>query len=1266
MLTTIIENYLQKIDQATFQKMMNHLLYLEGYKFIGSPGSVIGKNKTSKGSPDSFFESSTRDGYIFCECTTKKRSGKGTEFFKKLKSDIDHCFEVNKTGLDKNKISEVLLAFTEEIKPDEHKELKEDVKKHNPNAKLIIYSIQNIPFRLVYYPGLADKYIPGIITTKGTLYTLPDFLETTQRSIQPSLTNPFFGRETEIQRSKELLSLNDVLIITGNQGVGKSKLAAQLAEMFEKEQGFKPLVIASSPVPLWDDLNNFLLPKEKYIVFFDDANKALPNLDYLLQFIQQRKKGSTKVIVTVRDYVKHELNQYLLNLPHNEITIRPLENPQIKEIIENILPTNIRLNQSFWERIYLLAKGNARLAIMAVQTFMDNEDASLPKDTFALYDYYFSKAIVDEVSFLNSPQLLKSLGVLAFFGVLDKGDIDKKELLKQHFNIDWEALWESFIELDKLELVDVFSQEVVKISDQILATYTFYKTFFNNESALFAYSVWLEVFIERYPERSRNSFIDLINTYGFLEMKDVTVSLVQDYYQKIVQDNNKLFQFFDLFWFYHETETLIFIKKWVDNLKEEQIDISEIDYSYDTNDHLNPRGHLKLLTYFWHHDGTYLNSAIQLGLNILFTQPSAASQMTKLLADNLAFRRFDYEIKYIRQHTLIDLLFSQSLSDREKIITGQVFLTLVPQFLKWEYHQQGGFSDGKVTFYNFQLVETTQLLELREKILKHLFDLFNENEERVIKILTGYCFRSPTFNSSIYDAEKHLVTNFISKNLKPENYNHCRFVNKYIQTLRTRGISLSYDFNVFLESDILKLARILDFQSYDHQLEFDERRVKMKNAMSDFIRNRQLSFFDKFLKSLGTISSHDNTILGLHYAEEYLFTELASTNINLYLDVLGLVMKKEYEFKFVQNITVAYPIVHNLIPVKEFYTFLNRSDYSQKQHWNEVFFKSIRKEDIDDFFLREFLNFLFSVSETGNFYNLDFCLKYNDQFLASQASLPLPFLNHQHIITCVVEIVLSRISEFKYFLLDMHICSKYLDLFSEKLEMLKQVFFWCKKKDSSLYDLNGKELAAISQLDHFFLIEFLEKTVEDQSFIDFNFENLDLTYVINLLNYDTILDLALGLIISKAPIFSNFEHQANVLFKKMHLDEDQKNRVYDFISTFIERNYTSKQHVSIMINVVVYSFPDQLLRFLKEVLILNKDVNFIKELWLEKNEVTVNSRVPSIEKSIELRKQFIALVQNLPNSLDYFDHIKYWEDEIQWLEKDKQQAMKQDFRGWWT
>ena len=97
---TSIENALKSINEAKFQKMINHLLIQQGYKFILSPGSVVGKEKTRKGTPDSFFENDK--GYVFVECTTKRNAGKS--LFNKLSKDIDHCFNEDVTKIENTKI----------------------------------------------------------------------------------------------------------------------------------------------------------------------------------------------------------------------------------------------------------------------------------------------------------------------------------------------------------------------------------------------------------------------------------------------------------------------------------------------------------------------------------------------------------------------------------------------------------------------------------------------------------------------------------------------------------------------------------------------------------------------------------------------------------------------------------------------------------------------------------------------------------------------------------------------------------------------------------------------------------------------------------------------------------------------------------------------------------------------------------------------------------------------------------------------------------
>lgn len=1262
MITTIIEKYLTNVDQATFQKLMNHLLLLEGYKFIGSPGSVIGKNKTSKGSPDSFFEDG--DNYAFCEYTTQERLGKSQTFFKKLKSDIDHCFDVKKTKIDKAKVSKVILGFTEELKPNEHNELKDIARKHNPNAELIIYSIQNIPFRLVYYPGLADRYIAGVKTTQGTLYTLPDFLKTTEKGLQPALTNPFAGRKDEIKQAKDLLLSNDILIITGGQGVGKSKLAVQLAELFNSEFNYEPRAIASSPVPLWEDLNTFILPSNKYFILFDDANKALPNLDYLLQFINSRENDETKIVITVRDYVRNDINKYLLNLAYGEIQIKPLEDKQITEIVNRSLPEDISLDPLALERIVTLSKGNSRLALMAVSSILQKNDLSILNDAFSLYDQYFQKVKAD-LSFLDKSENLQALGILSFFGVMDRSNEEVKQILEDNFNIDWKTLWETFLELENIELIDVFHNEVAKISDQVLATYVFFKTFFDESSASINYSKWLNSFMSTYHKKVYKTLIDVINTFGFVEMKDRVVSLISGFQQEIESDDSKLFKFYEIFWCFREIDTLVFVRKWLDNLEFEDTELPDIKYTYEVNDFIWPPEHLSLLINFWNHRTPFTKEAIELGLQLMFRQPSQIPEILKHLNEHLSYHRYDFRYGYPRQHTLIDALNNLSFTEREKAIAEQIFLSIVPSYLDWEYHQTEGRSGGQIMIYNFALVKNTALMELRKKIIDGLFHSFERNESKVLAALHKYAWIARSFDSSIYVDEQQMMTDFLKTKLTPDNFAHCKLVFEYVSTLVDHNIEPLHEWSSFFNSDSMQIAKIFSSIFDDRKLKFDLREEKKKEEIKKFVSGKGIKFIETIFNRLDSIykeAAINKDTYWIDSSLSYLFQTLAESDSQLYLKSLELIMLGKYSFELTYGNIIFYPIRKKLVKLKQLYELINRYEYKQKQFWKQMFFDAIEERKIDEFFLQEFIGFLHSVEDRFYLSELDKKIKFDKQFQLSKSLLPSSALVHKNVLTFIVEVLLSKAGQIDVSF-DRQTCEECAKYFDGQIDLLKQVYYLHKKRDPQ-YDHNGKEMAAISELDHYFLIEYLTKVTKDVSFIPYKFDSLNLNFVWNLPEYEDILDKALATIVEKAPIFSNFEHQANALFKGLKLNEEQLEKVYQYISRFISNHHESKEHIHIILNVVTYSFNDQVLRFLKEFLLLNKDPEFMGNLWLEKNGVLSGSRVPRIEGHIKFTQSIVYMIKSLPNPLDYADHIKSFEQEIEWAKMDKQAEMKRDFTGW--
>lgn len=99
-----IENNLTSINDTVFQELCDKLIYSK-YKnpvAFARIGSVNGKQKTKKGTPDSFLLMSDGD-YIFTETTTNI-SDKD-----KLLKDIIACFDYKRTNISPAKVKEINL-----------------------------------------------------------------------------------------------------------------------------------------------------------------------------------------------------------------------------------------------------------------------------------------------------------------------------------------------------------------------------------------------------------------------------------------------------------------------------------------------------------------------------------------------------------------------------------------------------------------------------------------------------------------------------------------------------------------------------------------------------------------------------------------------------------------------------------------------------------------------------------------------------------------------------------------------------------------------------------------------------------------------------------------------------------------------------------------------------------------------------------------------------------------------------------------------------
>ena len=1247
-----IEAALLGINQARFQDLINHLLHVQGYKFIGAPGSVVAKEKTSKGAPDSFFLNG--DKYVFVECTTKERLGNSKSFFNKLEEDIVHCFEEERTSINAGQIEKVILACTEKITPEEHNLLKIKVRESNTEATFEVFNIQNLPLLIYDFPGLAEQYL-GVTIVKGEIYNLPDFLLKTTKGLQPSLTNEFVGREEEIKESLSQLHKLDILVLSGPAGVGKSKLAVMLLEEVAK-QNFIPIVIQSSAIPLWDDFVNLFQNEKDYVILFDDANKSVQNLSYLLDFIQKPKANKLKVIITSRDYVKQQVSEQLSNSSYGEIVISKLKDEQIEKIISTAMPT-LEYYRDIKKKIVELSKGNARVALMATYSVTPEAETNYLSSPVLLYEKYFEK-ISQEIKSFSKPITLQALAIVSFFGTLDRNNSEIRIIIESSFNLDWDELWTTILELHSQEILNVYSNEVVKVSDQVLATYAFYKCFVDDKSAIIDYAKWITKFLITHPSRIKNSLIDVNNTFNYGHVKDLVLPHLQTVIDQVI-DTEVLYQFHSLFWFYKGYDTLIYLKSWSNILPIEPVK-APLKFTYVHNDHPKPDKYIELLVGFWDYENELLKPSIELAIDLVAKQPANLPAILKFVNDHFSYTWEDVQGGYTRQNTLLDTLLNETRSKFHKEIAGGIFLNIAEKLLGWHFSQ---FSSKGIQFtiYNFDLHNSTELLRLRAKLLQGFISFFEVDIEQSHKILEKIIYPGGVIDKQIYVDELPFYEKLIPGKLSVNQFSHCKFVKRLARHLLEANKAYPTNWDSFINSDLMTLSNFLkmDFEDKDGK-SWQERENEKRKELQDFVLSKEWFEIEYLLFSIDYFykqqKEHSKWFVDRAISE--IFIAIALKDKSAIDSALNLFFGGKLTFPLSTGV-LNFILNSDVLSGKELLSIINNYNFKAKNYWVLSLLIALPADQVDVQFLKLLIYIFKSSKERLSIYTMKDFLKYDLIFEDYKFKNQILNLKIHNIITYLTELSLNKKDniEISFGYAFCHECAVY---FENNMPLLKQAYIHLKNEDKH-FDYDGKELEAVLKLDNNFFVEYLEQKAVDFNYISFKLENFKPDPIWTFTNYKEILHKSLKIIINKAPVFSNWEHSANVLFKFRQPNDELAIKAQEFITEFIELNYFDRQAMKMIMNIALYQFRNEFLRFLKEILILNKELEILKNFHFNTGGVYSGSRVPQIQREMDLCKEIMDMMKTLPDVLDYGEHVKHMEQRIVWLKKDIKREQRSDF-----
>ena len=167
-----IVDELQEINEASFQELCDKFLVLRNrnYSAFSRTGSQTGKQKTKKGTPDSFFLLPNHR-YLYVETTTNVTDKK------KLSKDIRACFDSKKTKIPIKRIEEIVLCFNFNIDQQQIEELTNLAKTFKKDIKISFWSLDALAIELhMNHRDLVYEYL-GLPLDTGQIVSIERFIE---------------------------------------------------------------------------------------------------------------------------------------------------------------------------------------------------------------------------------------------------------------------------------------------------------------------------------------------------------------------------------------------------------------------------------------------------------------------------------------------------------------------------------------------------------------------------------------------------------------------------------------------------------------------------------------------------------------------------------------------------------------------------------------------------------------------------------------------------------------------------------------------------------------------------------------------------------------------------------------------------------------------------------------------------------------------------------------------------------------------------------
>jgi hypothetical protein len=1176
-----IENALASINETVFQELCDSFLILknDNYRTFSRVGSQSGKQKTTKGTPDTFYLL-PNGKYVFVEYSTNITKG-----VSKLQEDIEKCLDTTKTKIPINQIAEIILCINFNLSTEDIQSLKNLLDK--TRLTLTIYTLDCLSLELhSQHRDLVHKYL-GLPLDTGQIVSINTFVEEynkASKGIATPLNNTFLHREEELENIKHIIKQNDFLIITGVAGVGKTKIAIEAINSFLAENlSYNAFCLSYKNCDLLSDLYQHFDDKKDYIFFVDDANR-IDAFSQITGFYKSQRTGNLKIILTARDYALPIVEKFCFGFEPKQYLLKKFSDEQITDIIK-AEPFNIS-NWQFHKEIVRIADGNPRLAIMTALLAKQKQNIYALADVSDLFEKYFSTFINDDGEFSNQFNI-KCLGIIAFFNVIPYKDKNITEPILQNFGIDYSLFIDAIEKLDRLELVEI-QYDYVKIPEQNLATFFFYKAFIKDNLLEF------EILLKRYFNENKSRFKDCVipanNTFGFENVMQKLQPILQNYLKSIENEEERTFAFLEIFWFYLQEETLQYIYNRINQLPLPH----NINYEvkYEINDFAYSRNEvIELLSNFFRFQNK-LKDAIELIFEFIRKKPEHLPELIHKIREILIFDWTDERFGFERQNILFRIL-TKGLAEKD-ILYSIAFYELSKTFLAFEYQQTKSERHYAISIYQYPIPNNQWIRAFRKNIWDNVNNYFSIYPEKSLELLQSYPNVSSGVIKEIMEYDIQFLIPIIENHLTPDSFEHCRYVQEQIRWYKRNEIelpeflSLSQKFTntTYEKYLILDWDRFRDKESYDFENHEEYEKLKEEEIRKSFVCNNikdVKSFYNTFVY-LKNIAEND---WSYNNSFDLIVDENCSKNFELGCQFLTEVI--------ITNNQIGYTprtVFRNQLTTQEksqyIWNILQNNNFDNKYFWELSFYDYLSDNLINEKYIEKIKE---TVKKLPNRASIWFGgLK---RYLSIAPNL------FQELLQIIID---KNEKKDEMIFVQFDITEDSFEELGADIDLIKKLYLQQDLIDNH-FDLTRRCLAKIILRDENFLIEYIDNLYIKKQNQHYLHEDIYLNVIWESNKIEPILKTVFDLLDKKEVYLGIGEHFCNSFF--WNLSQEASIRAKSFLLDYCKENYGSHKKMNLIVDIARHSmkeiFEDVLLLFIS----LTQDVDLFSNIYWRGNGGTV-------------------------------------------------------------